>query len=130
MFGRGTWAIVGLAKESLETCRTNLEDRAIMAACSQLAASAVNRQFSSDTLGINPFRAPRLDEEHPIGPAHQEALAQYAITEHGRVPITTLPQRSWTARAMGSPWRSSSFTTQCPGMDYGQCRMNGRMSAI
>ena len=82
MFGRGTWAIIGLAKESLETFRTNLEDRAIMAACSQLAASAVTRQFSSDTLGINPFRTPRLDEEHPIVPAHQEALAQYAITEH------------------------------------------------
>jgi hypothetical protein len=62
MFGRGTWAIVGLAKESLETFRTNLEDRAMMAACSQMAASAVTRQFSSDTLGINPFGAPRLDE--------------------------------------------------------------------
>jgi hypothetical protein len=82
MFGRGTWAIVGLTKESLEIFRTNLEDRAIMAACSQMAASAVTRQFSSDTLGINPFRTPRLDEEHPIVPAHQEALAQYAITEH------------------------------------------------
>jgi hypothetical protein len=82
MFGRGTWAIVGLAKESLETFRTNLEDRSAMAACSQMAAAAVTRQFSSDALGINPFGAPRLDEEHPIGLEHQEALAQYAITEH------------------------------------------------
>lgn len=38
-----------------------------MAASSQMAASAVTRQFSSDALGINPYRAPRLDEEHPIG---------------------------------------------------------------
>jgi hypothetical protein len=82
MFGRGNWAIVGLAKESLEAFRTSLEDRSIMAACSQMAASAVTRQFSSDALGINPFRAPRLDEEHPIRLEHQEALAQYAITEH------------------------------------------------
>ncbi len=82
MFGRGTWAIVGLNKESLETFRTNLEDRTVMAACSQMAAAAVTRQFSADAVGINPFRAPRLDEDHPIGLEHQEAIAQYAITEH------------------------------------------------
>jgi hypothetical protein len=91
MFGRGTWAIVGLAKESLETFRTNLENRTIMAACSQMAASAVTRQFSSDSIGINPFGAPRLDEEHPIGLEHQEALAQYAITEHEADSDHTLP---------------------------------------
>ena len=82
MFGRGTWAILGLAKESLEIFRTNLEDRNLMAAGSQMAAAAVTRQFSSDALGINPFRAPRLDEDHPIALEHQEALAQFAITEH------------------------------------------------
>jgi hypothetical protein len=82
MFGRGTWAILGLAKESLEAFRMSLEDRTVMAACSQLAAVAVTRQFSSDAFGINPFGAPRLDEEHPINLEHQEALAQYAITEH------------------------------------------------
>jgi hypothetical protein len=82
MFGRGTWAIVGLAKESLETFRTSLEDRTVMAAGSQMAAFAITRQFSTDALGINPFSAPRLDEEHPIGLEHQEALAQYAIAEH------------------------------------------------
>ncbi|MBS1859392.1 MAG: hypothetical protein JST11_28720 [Acidobacteria bacterium] len=91
MFGRGTWAIVGLAKESLETFRTNLEDRGVMAGSSQMAASAVTRQFSSDALGINPFRAPRLDEEHPIGSEHQEALAQYAITERQADSDLTLP---------------------------------------
>lgn len=82
MFGRGTWAIVGLAKESLETFRISLEDRTIMAAGSQMAAAAITRQFSCDALGINPFRAPRLDEEYPIALERQEALAQYAITEH------------------------------------------------
>ncbi len=82
MFGRGTWAIVGLATESLEAFRISLEDRTVMAGFSQMAAFAVTRQFSSDTLGINPFRAPRLDEQYPIGVEHQEALAQYAVTEH------------------------------------------------
>jgi hypothetical protein len=82
MFGRGNWAILGLAQESVEAFRTSLEDRSIMAAASQMGASAVTRQFSSDALGINPFRSPRLDEEHPIGLEHQEALAQHAITEH------------------------------------------------
>jgi len=82
MFGRGTWAIVGLATESLEAFKTSLEDRTAMAAFSQMAAVAVTRQFSSDAFGINPFGAPRLDEDHPLGIEHQEALAQYAITEH------------------------------------------------
>ena len=45
------------------------------------------------------------------------------------VPTSPFPQRSWTARAMGSPRRSSSFTPQCPGMDCGPSRMNGRTSA-
>ncbi len=91
MFGRGTWAIVGLTKESLEAFKTNLEDRSVMAGCSQMAAAAVTRQFSADALGINPFSAPRLDEEHPIGLEHQEALAQYAITEHEEGSDHTLP---------------------------------------
>jgi hypothetical protein len=92
MFGRGTWAILGLAKESLEAFKTNLEDRSAMAALSQMAAGAVTRQFSSDALGINPFRAPRLDEDHPIALEHQEALAQYAITEHEEGSDHTLPE--------------------------------------
>jgi hypothetical protein len=91
MFGRGTWAIVGLAKESLEAFRASLAERAIMAGHSQMAAAAVTRHFSSDALGINPFGAPRLDEEHPIGLEHQEALAQYAITEHEAGSDYTLP---------------------------------------
>src|SRR5215471_10226927 len=81
MFGRGNWAIVGLAKESLEAFRSSLEDRTLMVASSQMAASAITRQFSSDALGINPFSAPRLDEQHPIGLEHQEELARYATSD-------------------------------------------------
>jgi hypothetical protein len=81
MFGRGSWAIVGLAKESLEAFRTSLEDRTRMVAYSQMAASAVTRHFNSDTLGINPFSAPRLDEDHPLGLDHQQELARYATSE-------------------------------------------------
>jgi hypothetical protein len=92
MFGRGTWAIVGLAQESLEAFRATLEDRAVMAGYSQMAASAVTRHFSSDALGINPFRVPRLDEEHPIGLEHQEPLAQFAITEREPGSDHTLPE--------------------------------------
>lgn len=81
MFGRGNWAIVGLAKESLAAFRASLEDRSIMVAASQLAASAVTRHFNSDTLGINPFSAPRLDEQHPLGLDRQEELARYATLD-------------------------------------------------
>ena len=81
MFGRGNWAIVGLAKESLEAFRTSLEDRPLMVASSQMAASAVTRQFEADTLGINPFGTPRLDEEHPLELDHQEELARFATSD-------------------------------------------------
>ena len=81
MFGRGNWAILGLAKESLEAFRTSLEDRTIMVAASQLAASAITRHLNSDALGINPFSAPRLDERHPLGLDRQEELARYATSE-------------------------------------------------
>ena len=91
MFGRGTWAIVGLAKESLEAFRKSLEDRTIMAAASQIAASAITRQFSSDALGINPFSAPRLDEQHPLGLDRQEELARYAASDQGERSNLNLP---------------------------------------
>jgi hypothetical protein len=81
MFGRGNWAIVGLAKESLEAFRASLEDRTVMVASSQMAASAVTRHFNADTLGINPFSAPRLDEQHALALEHQEELARFATSE-------------------------------------------------
>jgi hypothetical protein len=81
MFGRGSWAILGLTKESLEDFRNILDDRSMMVAVSQLAASALTRQFASDTLGFNPFGAPRLDEEHILGPEQQEELARFSTLE-------------------------------------------------
>lgn len=81
MFGRGTWAIFGLGKESLETFRTILEDRAVMVVVSQMAASAITRYSSADSMGINPFSAPRLDEEHPVGSDYEPELAGYATSE-------------------------------------------------
>ena len=91
MFGRGSWAIVGLAKESLEAFRTSLEDRTVMVAASQMAASAITRHFHSDALGINPFSAPRLDEQHPLGLDHQEGLARYTTSEQAERSNLSLP---------------------------------------
>ena len=85
MFGRSSWAVVGLGKESLEAFRTSLEDRTLMVTSSQMAASAVTRYFNSDTVGINPFRDPRLDEEHTVGVDHQQELARYTtVAEESR----------------------------------------------
>jgi hypothetical protein len=39
---------VGLVKESLDTFKTNLEDRMRMIAVSQLAASAITRHLNTD----------------------------------------------------------------------------------
>ena len=57
MFGRGSWAIVGLAKESLEAFRTILADRTLMVASSQMAASAITRHLNADALGTAAFMA-------------------------------------------------------------------------
>ena len=81
MFGRGAWAIFGLGRESLEAFRTILEDRAIMVTASQLAAAAITRDSKADTVGVNPFSGPRLDEEHPLDPGFEPELAGYAGAE-------------------------------------------------
>lgn len=91
MFGRGNWAIVGLVKESLDAFKTNLEDRLRMIAVSQLAASAITRHLNTDTLGINPFSAPRLDEQQSMALDHERHLVQYATTKQEQRSEETLP---------------------------------------
>ncbi|MBI4890406.1 MAG: hypothetical protein HY821_07250 [Acidobacteria bacterium] len=81
MFGRGNWAIVGLVKESVEGFQISLENQALMAASSQLAAAAVARLYGADALGINPYCAPRLDEEQELAEDQQAALARFALAE-------------------------------------------------
>jgi hypothetical protein len=78
MFGRGSWAVLGLAKESLDAFQRRFENRGQMLAVSQLAASAVTRQLMSDAVGVNPFGAPRLDEKHALEPDDQKTLAHFA----------------------------------------------------
>src|SRR5579883_41605 len=93
MYGRGTWAILGLGKESLETFQKFLEDRSVMVAVSQLAASAVTRYSSADTIGINPFSGPRLDEEHPLNAELEPELAGFATAEsEERAQLTLSPE--------------------------------------
>ena len=81
MFGRGNWAILGLVKESLEAFKVNLADAGRMADASQLAAAAVARLYGSDAIGLNPFNAPRLDEEQGLDLDQQTELAGHATAE-------------------------------------------------
>jgi hypothetical protein len=81
MFGRGSWAVVGLVKQSLEGFKLSLENQARMAAASQLAASAIARIYGADALGINPYNAPRLDEEQELSPEQKAELARLAMAE-------------------------------------------------
>ncbi len=92
MFGRGTWAIFGLGKESFDTFVKNLYDQPGMLAASQLAASAVTRATAIDTMGINPFSGPRLDDEHPVGAEHEAALAKFATMEPDERATHVLPE--------------------------------------
>ena len=91
MFGRGNWAIVGLGKESLESFSITLADPTRMAVASQLAASAVARLYGSDATGINPYNAPRLDEEQELTLDQQTELARHAIAEQEDGAATALP---------------------------------------
>ena len=91
MFGRGNWAILGLEKESLDAFKTNLEDRLRMIAASQLAASAITRHTNTDALGLNPFSAPRLDEQQAMALEQERLLVQYATTELEERTNKTLP---------------------------------------
>jgi hypothetical protein len=101
MFGRGTWAMFGLTKESLENFRTILEDSAVMVGASQMAASATTRYSSADTIGINPFNGPRLDEEHPVGSEHEPELAGYAMSEAEERSTLSLPAEILECKGYG-----------------------------
>lgn len=81
MFGRGSWAVLGLAKESLDAFQRSFENRGLMLAVSQIAASAVTRQLMSDAVGVNPFGAPRLDEKRPLDAEEQKIVAQFATAD-------------------------------------------------
>jgi hypothetical protein len=52
-----------------------------MVAASQMAASAITRHLNADSMGLNPFGAPRLDEQHPLELDQQEELARYSTAE-------------------------------------------------
>jgi hypothetical protein len=81
LFGRGNWAVIGLAKESHEAFKATLDERLPMIAASQLAASAITRHLNIDTVGLNPFSAPRLDENAPISAEHEKQLMEYSALE-------------------------------------------------
>jgi hypothetical protein len=88
MFGRGNWAIFGLDKETLDAFSTALADPTRMAVSSQLAAAAVARIYGTDATGLNPYSAPRLDEEQELTPEQQTELARHAVAdlEDGATP--------------------------------------------
>lgn len=83
---------MGLLKESLDAFKTNLEDRMRMIAVSQLAASAITRHLNTDTLGINPFSAPRLDEHEPMALDQERQLVEYATTRQEHRSEKALPE--------------------------------------
>lgn len=101
MFGRGNWAIVGIAKDSLEAFTSNLEDRAAMIAVSQLAASAITRHIKVDAQGFNPFGAPRLDEQHPLALDQEPELARYAGSDADTRLNTSLPAECLDSEGYG-----------------------------
>lgn len=92
VFGRGNWAVFGLVKESLDAFKNNLEDRRHMIAVSQLAASAITRHLNADTLGLNPFSAPRLDEQQEMPLEQERLLVQFASAKAESRGDAALPE--------------------------------------
>jgi hypothetical protein len=78
MFGRSNWAIIGLKTETLPKFKGGLDTLETMLTHSQLAAAAITRYLNRDSIGINPFRKPRLDEEHGISDVLASELMGYA----------------------------------------------------
>lgn len=81
MFGRGNWAVAGLLPESLKDFSICLADPARMAAASQLAAGAAARIFKTDSMGLNPYSGPRLDESRQLDEAQQIELARHHVAD-------------------------------------------------
>ena len=81
MFGRGNWAIAGLVKESLKDFSIQLADPARMVINSQLAAGTAARLYSSDAMGINPYSAPRMDEEQELTEEQQIELSRHHVAD-------------------------------------------------
>lgn len=81
MFGRGNWAVAGLVKESLEDFSIHLADPVRMAVASQLAAGAAARLYQSDTMGLNPYSAPRMDQEQELSEEQQIEVARHHVAD-------------------------------------------------
>lgn len=101
MFGRGNWAILGLNKDSLEAFRANLEEQRLMLAVSQCAASAITRHLKIDSIGINPFSAPRLDEQVTLDLDVEGELARYAASDAETRANTSVPESLLTLENFG-----------------------------
>jgi hypothetical protein len=91
MFGRGNWAIAGLVKESLKDFSIHLADPVRMAVASQLAAGTAARLYSSDAMGINPYSAPRMDEEQELTEEQQIELARHHVADSVDGTAAVLP---------------------------------------
>src|SRR4051812_41252747 len=114
MFGRGNWAILGLNKDSLEGFRTNLEDQRLMLAVSQCAASAITRHIKIDSIGINPFSAPRLDEGEPLDLELEGELARYAASDAETRANTALSESLLAIENFGSGEASFQVHSSLP----------------
>lgn len=91
MFGRGNWAVAGLVKESLKDFSIHLADPARMAVASQLAAGTAARIYSSDSMGINPYSAPRMDEEQELTEDQQIELSRHHVADSVDSTAAVLP---------------------------------------
>lgn len=79
MFGKATWAIIGLERDSIETFQTALKTPETFLT-SQLVQSVFSKLDGLNTLGINPFDNPRKDEGRDLGALKDEDFPKIHVT--------------------------------------------------
>jgi len=105
MFGKGNWAIFGLNPSEVAKFIESIADPGVMLSTSQLWAASHARQNRVNTVGINPFRSPRLDDWFPL--QGNEAMDIHTYFE------------SWPLGEDSHP-KPSTALTQLPGYAYGE----------
>jgi len=91
MFGRSNWAILGVDPATVNIFLASIADSGTMLAASQLWAANVAGRIKIDTVGINPFGSPRLDDKFPLQGREHADLEAYVHNWPTDLDFSDLP---------------------------------------
>jgi hypothetical protein len=96
MFGRGNWAVFGVEAGSIGGFQKALADPLTSFKVSQLAASIASKFQNEETIGINPYGSPRLDEKltDALTLSNLSALLE-SLNENEEAVVLSPPVAEW-----------------------------------